>query len=559
MIHPKATAFFPGGLTLFLAGVFLSLEASRLAGTFSWQPGGMGIFIFLSALEMLCGFVVVNSQKRRSESFVHIGGALLLTLRAGVGQTALSWIVDFLLTGGLSAFLVRRRSRNTWLLFGAAMVLGLFLHSLIPERNTLLTSSLALILTGLGIYQARSLGKGRCFFLILPVVQILLWAGEPIRLGELLRQYEALRHTAVSTLPGSLLSENRDPLSVLQVTRTQRFFAAAPWKQLPYVGEVQSLAADVKPPLGYRLLQLDKKFDIVSLEILPQWHEASLRQLVRKLSRKVAPGGVLLVPQRVLKLLPAELSAVSVPGSEGKRFAAGLQQIGTSEQLDQRLQKRLKNLAEQDFMPPGVFTALFHETKTFVHRGNPASAKDSGKHSLLFWIFLIGGWFFLRLVLGRKGNHSAFLVQMDNYASCILLLLTGFCLLAGARLYSLLPEQIALWGLILLLPFAGRKGGAEKALLLVSLILPWLFVGMPEMGYFSPIVFGMLLAAALSTGVTSGKFMQESQAVESQLKAAAFCGIALGGLLFSWLFSWGNIIPVLLAASILRLSCLLRK
>ena len=559
MRHQKTTALKIGGLTLFLMGVFLALEAARLPGNFSWEPAGAGLFILLGALEMLCGFVVVDSRKRRFESFIHIGGALLLTLRAAAGEMILGWAVDFILTGGTAAFLVRRRKRNTFLLFGAAFSLGLLAADLFPAYSSQGAWVLAILLTGLEILQARSLGKGRCFFLLLPVVQLLLWAGEPVQFDQLWHRYQALRHTAVSTLPASLLPETQEPVSVFQITRSRRFLTAAPWEKLPHVGEVQTAVADEKPPLGYQLRKIKKKFDIVSLEILPRWHERSLQVLLSDLAQRIKSGGILLVPRNVLKLLPPGMPAVSVPGSEGERFAAGKNKIPPVEELDHILQSKLMENDAKEFMLPGVFAALFQENKTVFFKGNAPRMKTVGRHSLFFWIFLTVFWLFLRLVLGLKGNRSAFLAQVDNYASGVLILLAGFCLLAGNRFYSLLPESLTLWCLVLCLPGIGKKGSGEKSLLLASLILPWMFAAMKGTGYFSPVVLGILLTTALSIGVTSAKLFQETDAVESRLKGASLCGTALGGLLFYWLFSWENLLPVLLAAFFLRSSCLLRK
>ena len=57
MIRKKATTFFPLWVPLCLTGLYLALESGRILEPSVWHPGKMGLFIFLSALEMLCGFL----------------------------------------------------------------------------------------------------------------------------------------------------------------------------------------------------------------------------------------------------------------------------------------------------------------------------------------------------------------------------------------------------------------------------------------------------------------------------------------------------------------------
>ena len=143
---------------------------------------------------------------------------------------------------------------------------------------------------------------------------------------------------------------------------------------------------------------------------------------------------------------------------------------------------------------------------------------------------------------------------------CVLsLLVSAFYNIVDNRMYSNMSELFLLWVIVLMLPCFGRRGPVEKALLLCSMILPWLLAGAEPGANTAFAALAAALISAVSAGITSAKLMLETGADRKQLTAASILGILFGTVIFIWLYNPGNIVPLLAIAVALRSSCLLRK
>ena len=547
-------------LSLFLTGIFLSVESFRFMQDCRWKSEEAGFFIALCAVEIISGFIFVSANKRKMMDFLYLSGALLLTLHAGVINTPLDWIINFALAGSVLAFLVRNKKVNSYLFFAAAFFSGLVLTLILPGYVPLFSCASALLLSGTLIASATGLRYIRWIFLPLLLIQFILFPFGKNK-GKLLRDYRDIHDIAVSTLPASLLTENEEKnLSVLQITREKRLADTAPWKILPGIGSVTTCIPGTFPPIGMTLDSLENTFDIVSVEILPEWSESAIRNMLEKLSKMVAPGhGIMIFPRSVLKLMPQNKNFITVPGSEKRRLAAVEFSSNdvTCENLEKRLDKRLEYLGNKDFMTPGVFPALFNSNPEKVTVSFPVTAAK--EHSLFFWITLGVVWLLFRVTASRKENLSSFLSEADNKCSATLIALTGFFIFSENRIYACFPECFFLFCIVFALPFFGKKGKLEKVMLLASIILPWLFTD-PEPGMFLQIViFAATLISCMSSGMTTAKIMSEINSDRKQTVFASLSGIFLGGLLFHFFFIPGNPVPLLGIASILRTGNLLRE
>ena len=551
---------FPAVLSLFLTGVFLSVESVRIMLDCRWKSEETGFFIALCAVEIIAGFIFVSANKRKMIDFLYISGALLLTLHAGIINTTFGWIINFLLAGSAFAFLSRSRKVNSYLLFAAAFVCGLILSLVLSRYILLLSFVSALCLTGTLIASAKGLRLVRWIFIPLLLIQFFLF---PIgkNKAKIMRDNRDIRDVAVSTLPGSILTENDEKnLSVLQITREKYLAEAAPWSLLPGIGNVVTCTTGDFPPLGMTLDSIDRTFDIVSVEILPEWSESAIRNMLEKLSEMVTPKrGIMIFPSSVMKLMPRDKRFISVPGSEKRRLAAVEFSPAdvTCEKLEKRLQERLEYLNNKDFITPGVFAALFNADPEIVPC--PFTQPVSNEHSYFFWITLGIIWFVFRITASRKENLSSFLAETDNKCSATIIALTGFFIFSENRIYACFPEVFFLFCIIFALPFFGKKGKLEKVMLLSSIVLPWLFTD-PDPGVFlQGVIFATVLVSCMSSGMTTAKIMAENNAGRKQTVFAALTGIFLGGLLFHCFFIPGNPIPLLCISSILRTGNLLRE
>ena len=547
-------------LSLFFSGIFLSVESVRLMLNCRWKTEEAGFFIALCAVEITAGFIFVSANKRKMMDFLYLSGALLLTLHAGIINTTLDWVINFALAGSVIALLVRNKKVNSYLLFAAAFVSGLIWSVALPGCVLLFSCIFALFLSGTLIASASGLRHIRWIFLPLLLIQFFLFPFGKSK-EKILRDYRDIHDIAVSTLPASLLTENEEKnLSVLQVSREKRLAEAAPWKILPGIGSVTTCIPGTFPPIGTTLDSFEKPFDIVSVEVLPEWSENATQTMIEKLSKMVAPGhGIMLFPRSVLKFMPQNKNFITVPGSEERRLAAvefSADDV-TCEKLEKRLDKRLEYLNNKDFMTPGVFSALFNKNPEKVTFSFPKIIVK--EHSLFFWITLGVVWLLFRITFSRKENLSSFLSEADNKCSATLIILTGFFIFSENRIYACFPEYFFLFCIVFALPFFGKKGKLEKVMLLASIILPWLFTD-PEPGVFLQIIiFLTVLVSCMSSGMTTAKIMSETKSNRKRTIFASLTGIFLGGLLFHFFFIPGNPIPLLCISSILRTTNLLRE
>ena len=319
---PKKPSF-TAILSLFLTGVFLSVESVRFMLDCRWKSEEAGFFIALCAVEIIAGFIFVSANKRKMIDFLYISGALLLTLHAGIINTNLDWVVNFTLAGSIIAFLARNKKVNSYLFFAAAFACGLVLTLTLPGYALLFSCTSALLLTGVLISSASGLRRIRWIFLPLLLIQFFLF---PVGKNKekILRDYRDIHDIAVSTLPASLLTENEErSLSVLQITREKHLAEVAPWKILPGIGSVTTCIPGAFPPIGITFDSFEKTFDIVSVEVLPEWSDNAIKNMLEKLSKMVTPGyGIMIFPHSVLKLMPQNKNFITIPGSGKRRLAA---------------------------------------------------------------------------------------------------------------------------------------------------------------------------------------------------------------------------------------------
>lgn len=547
-------------LSLFFSGIFLSVESVRLMLDCRWKSEEAGFFIALCAVEIIAGFIFVSANKRKMMDFLYLSGALLLTLHAGIINTTLDWVINFVLAGSILAFLARNKKINSYLLFAAAFVSGLIPAFVLPGYTLLFSCVSALLLSGTLIVSAAGLRYIRWIFLPLLLIQFFLFPAGKNK-EKILRDYRDIHDIAVSTLPASLLTENDGKnLSVLQITREKRLAEAAPWKILPGIGRLTTCIPGTFPPIGTTLDSFEKPFDIISVEVLPEWSGNAIQNMLEKLSKMVAPGhGIMIFPHSVLKFMPKNKNFITVPGTEKRRLAAVEFSAGdvTCENLEKRLAERLEYLNNKDFMTPGVFPALFSTDPEKVT--SPFRQTAAKEHSLFFWITLGVVWLFFRITSSRHENLSSFFSETDNKCSATLIALTGFFIFSENRIYACFPEYFFLICLVFTLPFFGKKGKLEKVMLLASIILPWLFTD-PEPGMFLQIIiFTAVLVSCMSSGMTTAKIMSEINSDRKRTVFASLAGIFLGGLLFHFFFIPGNPVPLLCIASILRTGNLLRE
>ena len=547
-------------LLLFAAGFFLSFEFIRLMAAAPWKEEEIGFFAALYAIQMIAGFVFVSANKRKATDFLYIAGALLLTLHAGVIHNFLHYVINFIIFGAVIAFLLRNRKSTTFLPLAVALAVGLVTALCYSAHALLLSFASGMLLTGMLVVSAESFRHARWLFLLLIVVQAFLFPADQKK-AETLREHRDMRDVAISTLPASLLTESgENTLSVLQITRSCESENVALWKVLPGTEPVTRYTAGFLCPVGTQLDRIERTFDIVSVELPPDWSDAALKTLLKKLSEKVAPGhGIMVFPRSLLKLMPQDKNFITVPGSEKRRLAAVSFQPRdvTFDKLDKRLQKRLKYFSQEEMMPPGVFSALFNENPEKIEP--PPSGSVSKEHSLFFWITLGIFWILFRIISARKGKNASFFAALDNSCSAVLIALTGFCLFSANRIYACFPETLFLAALVFALPFRGQKKKTEKLFLLFSIILPWFFTD-PDHGIvLQLIIFLTVMITSISSGMTTGKLMLETSIHKKRVVFAALAGICLGGVIFHIFYTPENLIPVLLIASLMRVGNLLRE
>jgi hypothetical protein len=547
-------------LLLFLASLFLSFEFVRLMADAPWKEEEIGFFVALYAIQMIAGFIFVSANKRNASDFLYISGALLLTLHAGVIHNSLHYIINFIIFGAVSAFLIRSRKSNTFLPLAAALAAGLVTAVCFSAHALLLSFVSGMLLTGMLIVSAAGFRHIRWLFLPLILIQAFLFPADQKKVKDL-RDYRDMRDVAVSTLPASLLTENNEKnLTVLQITRSSKLQEIALWKVLPGIDSVTSCRMESFLPVGVQLDAMEQTFDIVSVEILPDWSEAALKNLLKKLAEKVSPEhGIMLFPRSVLKFMPQNKNFITIPGSEKRRLAAvPFQPEDVSlEKLDRRLQKRLKYFSREDLMLPGVFPALFNENPEKVDFTPPASVVT--RHSLFFWITLGLCWILFRIIVARKGKNASFFAALDNSCSAVVIALTGFCLFSENRIYTCFPETFFLFALVFALPFWRQKKQTEKLFLLFSIIFPWFFTDPDHSAVLQIIIFLTVMITAVSSGMTAGKLMLETSIHKKRVIFATLTGICLGGVIFHLFFAPGNLIPILIIASLLRVGNLLRE
>ncbi|MBQ9503129.1 MAG: hypothetical protein IJU70_13325 [Lentisphaeria bacterium] len=556
-------------MILFLAGAHPAAAAALLLLRAVWRPEEIGLFFLTGSLAALAGFLVVSKFRGSFSPWAGLCGAVLLTVELAAYPTFVTPVSCFLAVGGCAAYFVRTRRKNTFFPFAAGLAAGtgavLFPS---PDHAPVWWGLSAMWLAGLLL--VNSVRPKYIRWLVLPflllqgvLLHVRMWRGPE----DLPRIRAEQRAAALSALPSSLVpAAAPGKLAVLQVTRSGRDLPAAPWREFSYVEKLTSLPVDDPVPVGTRLDALPPVYDLVSLEVLPRWPQTARKALVKKLFAVTRrERGCVVFPEAVLPLLPPGETPVPVPSVEGNsRFAAGkLPPSGVSPQaLDARLQRHLAASGDRTFMPPGAFTALFSGDGA-PGKPLPAARESSppAGRTALFWCVFGVLWLAVHLGAARTRRGASFIAGADNAASAALIVLAAFLLVAENRIYSALPETALLWCLPLCIPFCGRKGKFERLLLVCSIVLPWsLAVPAVPAGWHgqSGIALAAALAAAASCGITGAKLLLEPGASRDGLVTAFFCGTALAGVLACFLLFPGTLRPVLAAATVLRIGCLVR-
>jgi len=559
----------PAGLLLFLAGSHLAAAAALLLRRAVWRPEEIGLFLLAGSLAALAGFGAVSKFRKGFAPYAGLCCALLLTAELAAYPASVVPVSCFLLAGGVAAYFVRTRKKNTFFLFAAGSAAGTGAALFPPWSYAFVWWGLsAMWLAGLLLVNSVRLKHIRWLVLPLLLLQggllhVKMWRGPE----DFLRGRAEQRAAALSALPSSLVpAAVPGKLAVLQVTRSRHDLPAAPWREFSYVENLTSLPVEDPVPIGTRLDALPPVYDLVSLEVLPRWPQTALKALVEKLfSAADKERGCVVFPKAALPLLPAGKTAVAVPSDpENIRFAAGrIPPSGVSaEALDARLQRHLAAAGDRTFMPPGAFTALFFGGNTQVRPLPSAPETPPGvRHPALFWGIFGVLWLAVHLWAARTRRGASFIAGADNASSTVLTVLAAFLLVAENRIYSPLPETALLWCVPLCVPFCGKKGKFERLLLVCSIVLPWSLVLLPAAAggsVRSGVALAAALAAAVSCGITGAKLLLEPGASRDRLVAAFFCGAALAGVLAYFLLFPGTLWPVLAAAAALRIGCLVR-
>ena len=168
-------------------------------------------------------------------------------------------------------------------------------------------------------------------------------------------------------------------------------------------------------------------------------------------------------------------------------------------------------------------------------------------------------WILFRIIIARKGKNASFFAGVDNSCSAVLIALTGFCLFSASKIYACFPETFFLFALVLALPFWSQKKKVEKLFLLLSIILPWFFTDPDNSIVLQIIIFLTVMITCISTGMTAGKLMLETSIHKKRVIFSTLSGICLGGAIFHLFYTPGNLIPILLIASLMRTGNLLRE
>ena len=541
------------------AGCFLAFEAARMLRVHSWDSSSSGKFLFFFAVEMFCAFRVVLWHKNRSALIPGVAGCLLLTLHAGVLHNSLVWVTDALIAGGTAAFLIRSRQKNTFLPFAAAFSAGIAVSLAVPRLDFLFSSLAGILLSGILMFNAVRLRHLRWCGLLLIILQAGLFLFNFPSQKNVVRA--VIRHRSLlASLPGALLCGSPPgKMDVLLISARKNADSEMLWKQFPFTGEIVTLNVNDDDPIELALREMTEKFDIISVEPGVLFPAVSLRKLLVLLLEKADPEhGILLLPRPMIKQLPPGTLYLPVPGSLSTRYAAGrLPAEGVDpEMMDRRLQRHLAVCDGESFMPSGVIQALFPER----YKASVTAAVSAVRRSfsLWNWMGLALLWCILRLIFSRRGTGSSFFSSFDNAFSAGLLLQIFFYTICANRLTSHLHEIQILWCLVLLLPFAGKRGNAEKILLLGSIILPWILTEFNSGEGASVFALCCGCICALSAGVTSARLLLEPGAARNSITTAFFFGIAAAGVFFHLFFQVGNLIPVLGAAALTRIACLLR-
>ena len=541
------------------AGCFLALEFARLLQLHAWDNTSSGKFLFFFAVEMACAFWIVLRNKHRSALIPGVTGCLLLTLHAGVIHNSLVWVTDALIAGGTAAFLVRSRRKNTVLPFAASFAAGIMLALAVPQLDFLLSFLAGILLSGILMLNAVKLRHLRwCGALLIAVQAGLFILNYPVQKNVV--RTVIRHHSLLASLPGALLCDSPPgKMDILLISSQQDPDSKMLWKQFPFTGQIVTLNVSDGDPIELKLREMTEVFDIISVEPGVQFPVVPLRKLLTLLLQKADPEhGILLLPRPMIKQLPPGTLHLPVPGSLDTRYAAGrLPAEGVDpEMMDQRLQRHLAACEGKSFMPSGVIQALFPERYKGIR--TPAAVSSQRSFSLWNWIGIALIWGIFRLILSRRGSGSSFCASFDNAFSAGLLILTFFYMICANRLASHLHEIQILWCLVLLLPFAGKRGNGEKLLLLGSIILPWITTEFNSGDGASFFALFCSCLCALSAGITSARLLREPGAARNSITAAFLLGIAFAGIFFHLFFQMENLIPVLAAAALTRLTCLLR-
>ena len=543
----KKFAWISGFYLLLLCGIFSGMELERLLYRSDILFPEAGKLAVLCALLLAAGFPA--ARRSRNDALLLTGGALLLTLRAVWTFDKLVLIPDLLFLGGTLGFLSRRRYFKYSGAFAGGFLLGAVLGIFqIPGCGYWLFF-VPLLISGLLISDAARLGRWRLLLLGLCALQIVLMPPLKIDSAEKIR---AVFDAAGSALPGSLLHprETAEPLEVLLVLPQSSTLEYSPWRILPYVNARATALRGRE-----KLSDDDGKYDIVSLEYLPDLPRVSRKELLAALEGRLKENGILLIPETCFAFSTLTKS-VTLPGSEGRRVAAGrsIQPVPIPE-MEKKLQRYLENTASKDLILRGVFSALYWDQPCrIVRKAEPKAPASAPGAAMLLTAGVL--YVFFRLIAARREQGAAFLAAMENTASAFLILMWCFFLL-GRQFVSLgtAPSCVLLAGAFLF-PFCTLKKVPEKMFQLLACVLPFMLISLPQGIAGTAVVLIVSLLAAFASGTGCHRLFIHAGNNKYRIMFAMITALVTAGLIFH--FTWQTPLYLLTAALLLRLSILLR-
>ncbi len=532
------------GIENSLTALVLGLAAGRALELSSieigWRgfPGAMLLFF---AVELAIGALVVWCWHDRTfpRWLAVLPLALVVQECLPAGGSSWHWALCGFLTGG---FLVGLRGwrRRLFLLIWLGAVLG---GCYLPLPVVLIAGACGFggaLLLALGRMSGRRWQR-----LLIWLIGLTILAGIPFSVRLSLHTLERSAVSAAPSLPGpamlplTLLADS-DTVRLLLIDDGEPSFYVTSWRMLPYVTEVISLPATRAG--GRQLRAVGGSFDIAVLAALPPGVEDARRSFCEEVWARLSPQGVLVMNSRDRKWLPTTAAWTGVPGSAGQLIAVGRSgtlPFRTLEELDQRLQARLKNSgASGQFMPAGIFPALYREDDGLSTSGEDTSTIAVWK--LPYWWVLIAGLFYgiVRLWFGRYGRMAFGFAAWENGAATGVLFLILFDFFLSRELAGGIPSA---WAVILLgatlfaLPL---RVPVVRMLTLLVALLPLLLVVPTTRGWALSWWFcGILLALlVLQAGSLRRVIARNSGMADALQWSWFFFGIAAGlGMGILWI------------------------